>query len=61
MQKVVVLLLFVLLGCSSNKLDQGKHTVRDGCDSVAFFFTVASKAVAEIQNIYEITSQKTEV
>lgn len=42
-------------------LKKAKHTVRDGCDSVAFFFTVASKAVAEIQNIYEITSQKTEV
>jgi hypothetical protein len=42
-------------------LKKAKHTVRDGCDSVGFIFTVASKAVAEIQNIHEITSQKAEV
>ena len=37
-----------------------KHTVRDGCDSVGFVFPVASKAVAEVVNIHEITSLKTE-
>jgi phosphoribosylanthranilate isomerase len=42
-------------------LKKAKHTVRDGCDSVGFIFTAASKAVAEIQNIHEITSQKAEV
>jgi hypothetical protein len=42
-------------------LKKAKHTVRDGCDSVEFVFRVASKAVAEILNIHEITSQKAEV
>jgi hypothetical protein len=38
-----------------------KHTVRDGCDSMGFVFPVASKAVAEVLQIHEITSQTAEV
>jgi hypothetical protein len=38
-----------------------KHTVRDGCDSMGFVFPVASKAVAEVLNVHEITSQTAEV
>lgn len=36
------------------------HRLIDGCDSMRFAFIVASKAVAEIVSIHEITSEKAE-
>jgi hypothetical protein len=42
-------------------LKKVQPVVRDGCEFVSFSFTVASKSVADVVNIHEITSEKAEV
>jgi len=41
-------------------LNKVPHTVKDGCDWVAYSFSVGSKVVSEIANIHEITGEKAE-
>jgi hypothetical protein len=42
-------------------LKKAKYNEKDGCRSLAMLDTVATKSVVEIKNIYEVTSQKSEV
>lgn len=42
-------------------LKKAKYNEKDGCRSLAMFDTVATKSVVEIKNVYEVTSQKSEV
>ena len=42
-------------------LKKAKYNEKDGCRSLTMFDTVATKSVVEIKNIYEVTSQKSEV
>jgi len=45
----------------AENLKKAKHTVKDGCDLVGYAFKIASKAVAEVLEIHEITNEKAEV
>ncbi|SRR5258707_1872714 len=42
-------------------LKKAKYNEKDGCRSLAMLDTVATKSVVEVKNIYEVTSQKSEV
>jgi hypothetical protein len=42
-------------------LKKAKYNEKDGCRSLGMLDTVATKSVVEIKNVYEVTSQKSEV
>ena len=42
-------------------LKKAKYNEKEGCRSLGMLDTVATKSVVEIKNIYEVTSQKSEV
>jgi len=42
-------------------LKKAKYNEKDGCRSLAMLDTVPTKSVVEVKNIYEVTSQKSEV
>lgn len=42
-------------------LKKARYNEKDGCRSLGMLDTVATKSVVEVKNIYEVTSQKSEV
>jgi hypothetical protein len=42
-------------------LKKAKYNEKDGCRSLSMLDTVATKSIVEVKNIYEVTSQKSEV